>query len=373
MASTRSIISPPPFAEDASTVIPPTPIAGVSYRDPAAGPASSPDGWPYGERVNSAEWNQLVYQWSSMLSIMDKKGVLGWTDLVDYTEASIVFGSDGVLYKWLQASGPNNGGAKDPASNPVFWGSLSALLSTAVSGGGLNVSMNLFAPSASAVMTADQVVVASAMNGQTYRLSNVSEAINLSTTGAGGMDTGASPVNGYVALYLIYNPSTGEVSLLGKNATAGVQTEIYSGANMPAGYTASALMAVVPTNVSGQMKVLRVQGRTVWIVLATAFTSTANVPLQTVSISGVVPPNAKEVFGELGIASGAAANLSLSIISDIAAGVGQQILSSSLGAGSNSFSNYANMALGGTQAFAVAASTTGASPTFNVYIGGYKI
>lgn len=123
MSSTRSIVSTPPFASNALTVIPPTPVAGVPYRDPAAGPASSPDGWPYGERVNSAEFNQIMFQSTSLLSIMDKKGVLGWSDLVNYTEAAICFASDGLLYSWIQASGPGNGGAKDPAggANPTFW------------------------------------------------------------------------------------------------------------------------------------------------------------------------------------------------------------------------------------------------------------
>lgn len=121
MSSTRSIISPPPFAANALTVIPPTPVAGVSYRDPAAGPASSPDGWPYAERVNSAEFNQIMFQLSSLLSIMDTRGVLGWSSAADYTATSVTWGSDGALYVWLQASGPNNGGAKDPISNPLYW------------------------------------------------------------------------------------------------------------------------------------------------------------------------------------------------------------------------------------------------------------
>lgn len=121
MSSTRSIIAPPPFAANALTVIPPTPVAGVSYRDPAAGPASSPDGWPYAERVNSAEFNQIMFQMSSMLSIIDKKGVIGWSSAVEYTEAAVTIGSDGLFYSWLLASGPTNGGAKDPVSNPTYW------------------------------------------------------------------------------------------------------------------------------------------------------------------------------------------------------------------------------------------------------------
>lgn len=122
MASTREVIAPPIFAEDASTVIPPTPIAGQSYRDPAAGPASSPDGWPYAQLVNSAEWNQLMFQWSSLLSIMDMKGLLGWTDEKDYTDDALTFGSDGKVYKWLQESGPGTvAGVKDPVSEPLYW------------------------------------------------------------------------------------------------------------------------------------------------------------------------------------------------------------------------------------------------------------
>lgn len=122
MASTRDVIAPPIFAEDASTTIPTTPIAGQSYRDPVAGPASSADGWPYAQLVNSAEFNQLMFQWSSLLSIMDLKGVLGWSSLKDYTEPAIAFGSDGKVYKWLQESGPDTAaGAKDPISNPLYW------------------------------------------------------------------------------------------------------------------------------------------------------------------------------------------------------------------------------------------------------------
>lgn len=126
MASTRDVIAPPIFAEDASTTIPATPIAGQSYRDPVAGPASSPDGWPYAQLVNSAEFNQLMFQWSSLLSIMDLKGILGWSDLKNYTERAITFGSDGNLYVWIQESGPGTSpGVKDPISEPEYWQSLS--------------------------------------------------------------------------------------------------------------------------------------------------------------------------------------------------------------------------------------------------------
>ncbi len=66
------------------------------------------------------------------------------------------------------------------------------------------------------------------------------------------MDSGTAPASGYVALYAIYNPTTGATALLAKNATAGLQAEVYAGGNMPAGYTASALIGVIPTNAGSQ-------------------------------------------------------------------------------------------------------------------------
>lgn len=121
MASTREVIAPPVFASEANTVIPPTPIAGVTYRDPDGAPARSPAGWPYQQIVNSADFNQIMFLISSLLSIMDRKGILGWSQDVNYSEPALVFGSDGFVYKWIQASGPSLGGSRDPASSPSYW------------------------------------------------------------------------------------------------------------------------------------------------------------------------------------------------------------------------------------------------------------
>jgi len=120
MASTRSVIAPPVFASDATTVIPPTPISGVSYRDPVAGPASSADGWPFAERVNSAEFNQIMFQLSTIIGIMDKQGVLGWSNAVDYAVPALAFGSNGLPYIAIQPSGPTTA-IQDPVTSPLFW------------------------------------------------------------------------------------------------------------------------------------------------------------------------------------------------------------------------------------------------------------
>lgn len=122
MSSTRNFNSPGIFAENASTTIPPTPIAGASYRDAANGTDEVPNGWQYGTRVDSKDWNQIMYLATSMLDMMDKKGLLGWTSLTVYSEPAVAFGSDGKIYKWLQESGPGTAaGARDPVSEPLYW------------------------------------------------------------------------------------------------------------------------------------------------------------------------------------------------------------------------------------------------------------
>ncbi|CAI8722714.1 hypothetical protein [Burkholderia sp. SIMBA_048] len=59
------------------------------------------------------------------------------------------------------------------------------------------------------------------------------------------MDTGSAPVSYYVALYAIYNPSTGAKALLTKNSTLAMRTNVFSGANL-------APISVWPTNSRSQ-------------------------------------------------------------------------------------------------------------------------
>jgi hypothetical protein len=111
--------------------------------------------------------------------------------------------------------------------------------------------MSVTAASASGTFTADQINAGTALNGTFYNLSSYSKTINLGTTGAGGMDTGTAPVSGFVSLYAIYNPATPATSILAC-AVATSTASVYGGANMPAGYTASALIGIWPTNGSSQ-------------------------------------------------------------------------------------------------------------------------
>ena len=228
-----------------------------------------------------------------------------------------------------------------------------------------NLVMSVAAASASATLTADEIVVETALGGAPIRIPNFNKPVNLGSTGAGGMDLGSAPASGYVALYAIANPQaavfTGSISgttltvtgvtsgtlavgqyiqgvasgttitalgtgsggtgtytvstsqtvasgsltamavaLLAVNATSSVAPSVYGGANMPSGYTASALVSVWPTNASRQFVIGFQTDRTVDLTVNQALnTSTLQPTVTSLSIASLVPPNAKKVSGEV--------------------------------------------------------------------------
>ncbi|MBN3771192.1 phage tail protein [Burkholderia sp. Se-20378] len=167
--------------------------------------------------------------------------------------------------------------------------------------------MSVTAASASATLTADEIIVETALGGIRYCLSSFSKTINLATTGAGGMDVGTAPVSGFVALYAIYNPITATSALLATNVSSSVAPNIYGGGNMPAGYTASALVSVWPTNASSQFAVGFQDERKIWITPQAALsTNTQQSSLTALSISSLVPKGAKRISGNIVVGSSSA-------------------------------------------------------------------
>ncbi|KWH34343.1 phage tail protein [Burkholderia cepacia] len=177
--------------------------------------------------------------------------------------------------------------------------------------------------SASATFTADEVVVETALGGAAFRIANFNKTINLATTGAGGMDTGSAPVSGFVALYAIYNPTTGASALLARNATSAVQPNVYGGGNMPAGYTASALVSVWQTTSGGLLNVGSQFDRVISTPGFTVLSTTTQAGSYTsFSISGGVPPNAKTARGYQSITGNTASAGLSSSIAGSASGIG---------------------------------------------------
>ncbi|WP_255435321.1 hypothetical protein [Rhodoferax sp. BLA1] len=245
------------------------------------------------------------------------------------------------------------------------------LLSTGVVGSTRNLTMLVAAASAGANITADEIVVAAALGGTSFRLGGFNKSINLGVVGVGGMDTGAAPASGYVAIYAIYNPSTKAAALLATNATSAAQPEVYGGAHMPAGFTASALVSVWPTNSSGQFAVGYQSGRKVSIVGAQVLsTSTQQVALTPLSIAGAVPKNAKMVGGFVGVSSTAVGSGSMSVATT--ASVGQLLANVSVGQATTSYSSpFADLQIATVQTIYYTMSVNSGTMTGIVYISDY--
>jgi hypothetical protein len=231
--------------------------------------------------------------------------------------------------------------------------------------------MTVTAASAAATLTADEVVVGAALGGQKYILSSFSKTINLATTGAGGMDTGTAPVSGYVAIYAIYNPATATAALLAANATSAVAGNVYGGASMPAGYTASALVSVVPTNASGQFVIFKQLDRSIKIAQVTAFsTTTATGSPTNLSISGVVPPNAITISGAQQVGTSTNAVVSGQLYSD-ASGVGNEPNIANIPGAGSQITAFRDVFLAAQQTVRYGVSITAGTLSYVLFITGY--
>ncbi|MCL6469484.1 MAG: phage tail protein [Ralstonia sp.] len=225
-------------------------------------------------------------------------------------------------------------------------------------------------------MTGVEVVAKTALGGLSYVNANWSDTINIATTGAGGMDTGTAPVSGYVAIYRIYNPTTTTWKLLGYNATSAVAPEVYGGANMPVGYTASALVSVWPTNASSQFITGTQRDRTVTRGTVTVLSATTAVGTPTsLNISTAVPANASSLFGSLGGVpnSGQAAGAAsvTIVVSPDSAQTGAQSLGSVAGGGNGANANVAISIYTSQTLYYTTSISTGTS-NFTIAITGYS-
>jgi len=271
---------------------------------------------------------------------------------------------------WLNSADNNT-------TNPDVGGAGWAPLVSGVVGQARNLSMSVTAVSATATMTADEIIVESALGGLRYCLPSFNKTINLATTGAGGMDAGTAPASGFVAVYAIYNPTTGASALLATNATAVKAPEVYGGANMPAGYTASALVSVWPTNNAGNFQIGQQNDR---FFLRTGITilstSTPQPSLVSLDISSFVPANAKTISGTGNIATNSGSyNLSFSVAGSVVGrGTKTWLISQTWSNGQGFGVQFEDVALVTPQTMAYAFSGgSGSTPTLSLFNSGYTI
>lgn len=234
-----------------------------------------------------------------------------------------------------------------------------------------NLLMSVTTASATATLTADEIIVETALGGVRYCLPSFSKTINLATTGAGGMDTGAAPTSGFVALYAIWNPTTSTAALLATNA-ATKQPNVYGGANMPSGYTASALVSVWPTNGSGQFVTGLQRDRSISRADTTVLSSaTIASTFTSLSIAAAVPANAITVTGRYSNVSTAISSMQLVVAAD-ANGSGLQSNTASVSANFAANGNY-SVDLATAQTIFYESASGAGTPTFTIAVSRYFI
>jgi hypothetical protein len=181
-----------------------------------------------------------------------------------------------------------------------------------------NLKASVAVAGTSVTYAADQIVVVTALNGTPYLLASFSETFNGSTTGLGGMDTGALPASSFVAIYAALT-STGAQGIFGTVASSLVG-QVYGGAHLPAGVTATALIGVWRTDATGNLIVSKQRDRRYSFPAINIFSTTA-VPspgeFVSFSVASLIPPNAVSVGGLLSINNSIAdSSMALSLASD---------------------------------------------------------
>jgi hypothetical protein len=241
-----------------------------------------------------------------------------------------------------------------------------------------NLKASLTTTNTSIQVLADAVVVTSALSGgsPTY-IGNYNQTFNGINVGPGGMDVGAMPANGWLALYAIYNPTTQTASILGYNCATACGT-IYAGANMPAGYTQSALLTTLKTNASSSLVPTYVRDKKVWTQNAVAISTNINIATASaVSLASSVPPNAVSFTGWYQLTCGTtpgAVTTSINLYADASNGVASAAAANCASVNGATFDGYIpEYPMGANQTLYWTATVAGTSPTVSVNINGYTV
>jgi hypothetical protein len=239
-----------------------------------------------------------------------------------------------------------------------------------VVGSARNLAMSVTAASATATLTADEIIVETALGGVRYCLANFSKTINLATTGAGGMDTGTAPVSGFVALYAIWNPATQTAALLATNCTTVVAPNVYGAGNMPSGYTASALVSVWRTNASGQLNIGTQRDRDIAVVNVSILSTSSGNASPTAFGTTAFPKNTTKIKCYSSFTTGTAATVNAGIYADLA-GTDQAIIGGTF-TGAQGMAGTAEVLISTPQTIYYTLTATAGAPSWGLNLERYS-
>jgi hypothetical protein len=242
-------------------------------------------------------------------------------------------------------------------------------------GASRNVLMSLAAAGTSATWTADEFEVKSALGATGQLLTNLSLTFNGLTTGAGGMDTGSIPTSGFLGVYVIWGLGK-TTALYGTNASAASKlSDVYAGGTgLPSGYTHSALISIVPTNGSAQILPCYQNdpsGRAVGFPAVTAASGTTTGISSTISLSAIIPFNAKKISGALSATISNASNIQLNIFSRPTQSGGAILSVSSSSGGIGGTTSFSGLSIVTPQSAFASTAGSGTLSSWNIGINEY--
>jgi hypothetical protein len=299
-----------------------------------------------------ASHNQLMYDITNALQWWENYAYPPYFSSVTYALNATVLYTDGNVYVSLKNSNT------DLPTVTTSWRLMTG--SSSLIGSTRNLQCNISSASSTAIFTADEIIVGSILGGPTINLGSFSQAVNLAgTPGIGAMDTGSPPNNGFVAIYAAVEPS-GTQGAFACNVTTS-SGSIYSGAHLPTGYANPTLIAIIPTNGSGQFIPCNLQGRQFYFGATQVLSGGSASSYTSISLSSVIPGAATTVSGYAVTHSG---SLALSLAGN-SSGIGQVNFAAPAGGVNGTF--YGLPVLITQEIFYVVGSGT----TGDVFISGY--
>lgn len=127
MSSTRSFTSLGVVAKNATPVNAendPDRVVGTPYRNTDLTSFQVAEGERFNIPPVSEDDNQKLFNQSSFTDVIDRRGIVGWSNLVDYEKPALVYASDGNFYTCKKANGPSTfivDPITDDQDAPVYW------------------------------------------------------------------------------------------------------------------------------------------------------------------------------------------------------------------------------------------------------------
>lgn len=223
--------------------------------------------------------------------------------------------------------------------------------------------------------TVNEAIAESSLTGTAAKGALLSVSFNGGVTGAGGMDTGSTPVLGSLSVYLIYDSLTNNWTTLGYASGSSVPSPVYPGSNLPSGYGYSVLLWTGLTDGSGNIVQFTQKNRNVWTAPALVVnTSTGVTSFTAVSVAAAVPYGTTALWGTMGMYNASAVSAGVSVASDTSGDYAQSWIGATTAISINGFSGsapYGPIPLTTPQQIAWK-TTAPATYTYLINVSGYS-